>query len=500
MSSNLHRSRQPIPRSPNSVAAAATRRHFLGAGLFGIGGLAANWLLQQEAARAESQTPTKPLLETPSFDLRPKSPPSPARADAMISIFMGGGPSHIDMFDPKPEMAQFDGKLFPRDNIDYDNAGGASKVVMASPFQYRKCGQSGMELSELLPHSQQIVDEITLVRSMNLPGIRNHVAGMRAMNTGRGRGDSLPALGSWLTYGLGSVAEDLPAFVAITTYSPPPGSPYWSSGFLPSIYQGTVVRSTEPRILNLDPPPEIAGQPQRNNLQLLDRLNRIHLENRPGELELAARIENYELAARMQTSAKQALNIGEETKATHQMYGIHEEGIDRRFAESCLIARRLVERGVRFVQLWYYGWDMHEKINKELPRKCRATDKPSAALVKDLKQRGLLDRTLVHWGGEMGRLPVIQYRGENAEPGRDHNTDGFSMWLAGGGVKGGHVHGATDDFGHKAIEDPVNHVDYHMTLLHLFGIDADRLTYRHNGRDRTLPDGQSGRVITQLLA
>ena len=478
----------------------ASRRHFLSSGAFGLGGLALSWLAEQDRAHAADQLPKKPLFETPTFDLLPKARPLPARADAMISIFMGGGPSHLDMFDPKPRMARYDGKLFPRDDIDYDNAGGASKVVMASPFRFRKCGESGMEVSELLPHTQTIVDEITLIRSMNLPGIRNHVAGMRAMNTGRGRGGSLPALGSWMTYGLGSESRNLPAFVAMTTYSPPPGSPYWSSGFLPSIYQGTVVRSKQPRILNLDPPKELAGEPQRKNLELLNRLNRIHHDERPGELELAARIENYELAARMQTAATEALAIERETKVTHTMYGIGEKGVDRRFAEACLIGRRLVERGVRFVQIWYYGWDMHEKINKRLPITCRGTDRPSAALVKDLKQRGMLDRTLVHWGGEMGRLPVIQYRGENAEPGRDHNTDGFSMWLAGGGVNRGCVHGATDDFGHKAIVDPMHHIDYHQTLLHLFGLQADELKYRHNGRDRTLPDGQRGRVVTEILA
>lgn len=478
----------------------ATRRHFLSTNLFGLGGLAVSWLIQEEAARGAGQKPKKPLLTAQSFDLKPKPPVFAARADAMISIFMGGGPSHLDMFDPKPELAKYDGKLFPRDDIDYDNAGGASKVVMASPFKFKGCGESGIEISEVLPHTQGIADEITLIRSMNLPGIRNHVAGMHAMNSGRGRGSSRPALGSWLTYGLGSESQNLPAFVAMPTYSLPPGSPYWSSGFLPSIYQGTVVRNREPRILNLDPPPDLEGDPQRRNLELLERLNRMHLEERPGELELAARIENYELAARMQTSAKEALDISKESKATRELYGIGSEEVDQKFAESCLIARRLVERGVRFVQLWYYGWDMHEKINKQLPVTCRKTDQPSAALVKDLKSRGMLERTLVHWGGEMGRLPVIQFRGENAEPGRDHNTDGFSMWLAGGGVKSGYVHGATDDFGHKAAVDPMNHVDYHKTLVHVFGLDADELKYRHNGRDLTLPDGQAGRVVTELLA
>ncbi len=418
----------------------------------------------------------------------------------MISIFMGGGPSQIDMFDPKPEMAKYDGKIFPRDDIDYDNSGGASKMVMASPFKFKKCGQSGIELSELIPHQQEIVDDICLIRSMNLPGVRNHVGGMHAMNSGRAQGEKRPALGSWLTYALGSESQELPAFVAMPTYSPPPGSPYWSSGFLPSIYQGTLVRNQDPRILNLDPPSHLRGAAQRQNLDLLSKLNQMHLSERPGELDLAARMASYELAARMQGAAGEALDIRRETESTLRMYGIDQEGVDQKFAESCLIARRLVERGVRFVQLWNYGWDHHEQINVRLPKSCRGTDQPSAALVKDLKQRGMLDRTLVHWGGEMGRLPVIQVAPDNQKPGRDHNTDGFSFWLAGGGVKAGHVQGATDDFGHKAIADSMNHIDYHRTLFHLFGLDATELTFHYNNRDLDITDGQTGRVVNELLA
>lgn len=478
----------------------STRRHFLSSHAFGLSSLALSWLLQHESGWADDDAIKKPLLKAPTFDLKPKQPPAPASADAMISIFMGGGPSHLDMFDPKPMLKKYDGKLFPRDDIDYDNAGGASKLVMDTPFQFRRCGESGIEISDLLPETQKIADEITLIRSMNLPGIRNHVAGMRAMNTGLGRGDQRPALGSWLTYGLGSVSQNLPAFVAMPTYAPPPGSPYWSSGFLPSIYQGTVVRNQSPRILNLDPPPHLAGTPQAQNLKLLQQINRRHLDQRPKELDLAARMESYELAARMQTTAKDVLDIRQESEATLKMYGIGQDGVDQRFAESCLIARRLVENGVRFVQLWYYGWDMHDRINQQLPDTCRGTDKPAAALVQDLKQRGMLERTLVHWGGEMGRLPVIQKAAEGKHPGRDHNTDGFSMWLAGGGIRQGYVHGATDDFGHKAIESPMNHVDFHQTLMHLFGLDATELTYRHNGRDLNITDNQAGRIINELIA
>ena len=478
----------------------SNRRHFLSREAFGLSSLATAYLLQNESIGAAEAAPAKPPLVNQTFDLTPKTPPAAASADAMISIFMGGGPSHIDMFDPKPLMAKYDGKTFPRDDIDYDNAGGASKVVMASPFKFSPRGQSGIEMSELVPHIGSIADEICLVRSMNLPGVRNHVGGMHAMNSGRADGSRRPALGSWLTYALGTESQQLPAFVAMPTYSPPPGSPYWSSGFLPSIYQGTVVRNADPRILNLDPPKHLAGAAQRQNLQLLEQLNQRHLNRRPGELDLAARMASYELAAKMQLSATDALDIRQETEATHRMYGLGVDGVDQKFAESCLIARRLVERGVRFVQLWNYGWDHHGDINERLPKSCRGTDQPSAALVKDLKQRGMLDRTLVHWGGEMGRLPVIQVAKHDEKPGRDHNTDGFSMWLAGGGVKAGHVHGATDDFGHKAVTNPMTHIDYHHTLFKLFGLDAEHLFYHFNSRDLNITDGQSGHVIEELIA
>jgi hypothetical protein len=477
------------------VFAQSSRRHFLGGSAMGIGGLALAWLLNEEQLLA---APEKPAFEPKTFDVTPKTPTIVPRADAMISMFMGGGPSHHDLFDPKPVMQKYDGKEFPGSDIKYDNAGGASNQVMASPFKFKKHGQSGIEISELLPHTAEIVDDITLIRSMNLGGIRNHVSGMRAMNTGRGDGATRPALGSWVTYGLGAEASNLPAFVAIPLRSIP-GDPYWLSGFLPSIYQGTVVRQQEPRILNLDPPAHLRGEPQRRNLELLEQLNQFHAERHPGEHDLQARIASYELAARMQTAAKEALDISQETKATQEMYGLDNEKT-RKMGEACLVARRLVERGVRFVNIWTYGWDMHQNINGVLPVRCAEYDQPSAALVKDLKMRGMLDRTLVHWGGEMGRLPVIQYRGEGTPPGRDHNTDGFSMWLAGGGLKAGYVHGATDDFGHKAVEKPVHHSDYHATLLHLFGLDPERLTYTRNNQALTLLDNQPGKVVHDIIA
>ncbi len=470
------------------------RRHFLGTGALNLAGLGLVYLLQQEGLASER---IRPDLEPTTYDLTPKKPHHEPTAKAMISLFMGGGPSHLDMFDPKPMLQKYDGKLFPGGEIKFDNAGQASRKVMGTPFRFRKRGQSGIEMSDVVPHMAEIADDITLIRSMNLGGIRNHVGGMRAMNTGIGR-DGRPALGSWLTYGLGSETQDLPAFVALIMGRNPPGSPYWSSQFLPSVYQGTRVGDTAPRIANLSPAAHLRGQPQKLQLSLLERLNRRHLETHQGNDDLQARIASYQLAARMQTAASEALDISRETAATQKMYGL-DRSETRRLGEACLIARRLVERGVRFVQIWHYGWDMHQDIQRYLPRACGYADQPSAALVKDLKSRGMLDSTLVHWGGEMGRLPVVQNRGK-AKPGRDHNTDGFSLWLAGGGVKAGHIHGATDDFGLKAIDKVVHHYDYLATVLHLLGLDAADLVYTRNGREETILNGQEGHVVKEVLA
>ena len=474
----------------------STRRHFLASSTMSLGGMALAWLLNEENARAGG-APVMPDLSRRTYDLKPRPPHHEPRARAMISVFMNGGPSHIDLFDPKPVMARYDGTRFPGTDLRHDNAGGATSTVLASPYKFRKCGESGIELSELVPHLAEVADEITVIRSMNLMGITNHVGGLRALNTGRGQGGR-PALGSWLTYGLGAETQELPAFVALLVKSPPPGSPYWASSFLPSIYQGTVVRNQEPRILNLDPPEDLKGAPQRRNLALLDRLNRIYLDRHPHENDLEARVSNYELAARMQTAAKEAFDIGRESDETRRLYGI-DRPETQKMGEACLIARRLVERGVRFVQIFDDGWDHHEDIFKYLPKSIGATDQPAAALVKDLKRRGLLDTTLVHWGGEMGRLPVIQYRGPDRKPGRDHNTDGFSMWLAGGGVKRGYTHGQTDEFGLKAVADVVHHTDYHATLLHLFGLDPEKLVFIQNGRKQTLSDNQPCRVVSEIL-
>ena len=407
-----------------------TRRHFLSQQAFGLGGLALNWLLQQDRAQA---SPTSAASERTSFDLRSRPPSRPPHATAMISMFMQGGPSHIDLFDPKPELAKRHLQNFTGD-IKYDDAAGASTKLFASPWKFRKHGQCGMELSELLPCLGDVADDICLIRSMHT-GVNNHGQSINALNTGEilsGR----PSLGSWLTYALGCETQNLPAFVVLTDPGglPVVGVDNWQNGWLPSLYQGTVIRPQEPRILNLDPPPQLQGQAQQRLLSYLDSVNREHLATHPSEWDLAARIESYELAARMQVAAKEALDISSESAAIHKLYGI-DDPVTREFGTRCLIARRLVERGVRFVQI-YTGnqtWDHHNGIEKSLPDICRKTDKPAAALVTDLKQRGLLDTTLVHWGGEMGRLPVIQ---NEKNIGRDHNTYGFSMWLAGGGDQG----------------------------------------------------------------
>lgn len=478
-----------------------TRRDFLERG-YGLGGIALATLLNEQGLLAN---PTLSGDAHQVYDNLPKPPQSFGKAKAMISMFMQGGPSHIDLFDPKPELTRLDGKDFPGE-VKYDDAAGASREVMGCPWKFSKHGESGMDFSELVPNMAGIADDITMIRSMHT-GVNNHGQSINALHNGSiltGR----PTLGSWLTYGLGSENQNLPAYVALTD---PRGLPVlgvdnFTNGWLPSVYQGTVIRPKEPRILNLDPPMSLKGEAQERYLDFVGGLNRRHLEERPGETELQARIQSFELAARMQVAAKEALDLSQESEATKKMYGIGEKETDD-FGSRCLIARRLIERGVRFVSIFTGNqtWDNHTSILTSLPAACVYVDKPAAALVTDLKQRGLLDSTIVHWGGEMGRLPVIQNRagaakGDRKSVGRDHNTYGFSMWVAGGGFKGGYTYGATDEFGHKAVENVVNHFDYHATLLHLFGLDAKHLVYKRNGVDQSLITDLNARVVTDLLA
>ena len=471
----------------------STRRHFMTQQAFGLGSLALAWQLNQDNLLADV---TKPELERRTFDLKPSPPAHMPQATAMISMFMQGGPSHVDLFDPKPELKRRHMQDYT-DDIDYDNVGGASTKLFSGPWKFSKRGECGMEVSELLPHLGRIADDLCLIRSMHT-GISGHEPSIRAMNTGRpvlGR----PSLGSWMVYALGSENQDLPAFMALRD---PTGTPVlhvenWQSAWLPSIFQGTVVRPQEPRIANLEPPAGLRGATQQRLLSYLQGINRDHLERHPGEHDLAARMQSYEMAARMQVAAKDAMDISQESALTHKLYGI-DDPVTQDYGARCLIARRLIERGVRFVQIFTGNqhWDHHSGIVKSLPDVCRKTDKPAAALVMDLKRSGLLDTTLVHWGGEMGRLPVIE---NEKNIGRDHNGRGFSMWLAGGGVKAGCVYGETDEVGHRAVKDVVNHYDYHATLLYLFGLDPQQVSFTRANGTGSLIDGQPGQVVAPIL-
>lgn len=474
-----------------------TRRQVLDSSTMGVGTLALACLMREKGLLASSP---KPDLERKAHDLVPRAAGVKARAKALISLFMQGGPSHMDLTDPKPALEKLDGKPFPG-SIKYDNAAQASSKVMASPWKFSRHGRCGMELSELLPHTAQVADEITLVRSMHTD-VNNHVQSIHALNTGRITAGN-PVLGSWITYALGSESRDLPAFMALTdpVGLPVNGTEHWFNGWLPSTFQGTMVRPREPRVLNLDPPAHLAGKPQESLLRFIAGLNSAHREARPGELDLDARIASFELAARMQSAAREALDLGGETNETKRMYGIDNPACAD-YAARCLIARRLVERGVRVVQVFTSNqfWDHHGSIRTSLPAACRKTDQPAAALVADLRRLGLLDETIVMWGGEMGRLPVIQNDAGPAKNGRDHNTYGFSMWFAGGGFRKGHVHGATDEFGHHAISDKVSHHDLHATLFHLFGLDAGKVTFKRNNQDLNILDNKHGRVVREILA
>mgnify|MGYP000382569025 FL=1 len=479
----------------NNPGEAFNRRRFLRHNTMGIGGLSLGWLLNRDKLLA---TPPAVPRGEQSFDLTPKQPHHTPKAKAMISLFMHGGPSHMDLTDPKPELTRLDGKEYS-DDVHYSFANEASRNLFGSPWKFKKHAQCGMDFSELLPHTAGIADDLCMIRSMHT-GHNGHEVSIRYMNAGIPAVLGRPSLGAWLTYALGSVTDELPAYMVL---SDPGGHPVdgvhnWTNGFLPSLYQGTVLRAKEPRIFNLNAPAHLKGDVQRNYLDFLSQLNQAHLTKRPGEHSLEARIDNYELAARMQTAATDVLDISGESATTKKLYGIDQDAT-REYGTRCLIARRLVEYGVRFVQLFLNGqpWDNHQNIHGALPGICRRTDQPAAALVTDLKQRGLLDSTVVHWGGEIGRLPVVQSR---SKPGRDHNGQGFSTWLAGGGFKPGTIYGETDEVGHRAVVNKVTANDYQATLLHLFGLDHNGMVYHHNGQQKKLTAGRPARVVTDILA
>ena len=432
-----------------------------------------------------------------SAALAPKPSHFTPRAKAVISLFQHGGPSQMDLFDYKPELSRWHGKPYPGGNLEihFDKQAGN---VLGSPYRFRRYGDCGMDLSELLPHTGSIADEITLVRSMTTGSV-DHESALRIIHTGRFLA-GLPSWGSWALYGLGTENQNLPAYVVLADPGglPVDGERNWSSGWLPAIYQGTPFRSGDSPVFNLKTPSGIPAEARRNQLAFLEQLNRSHASVHPENTELAARIQNYEIAARMQATVPEALDLSGESESTRKLYGL-DNPVTAEYGRRCLMARRLVERGVRFVQLFLSGqpWDTHDKNAERLKGLCTRTDQPSAALVKDLKQRGLLDSTVVLWTGEFGRLPVSQ-----GKDGRDHNRHAFSLWLAGGGFRKGYVHGATDEFGYKSATDVVSVSDLHATLLQTLGIDHTRLTFPNDGRMASLTDHEvtGAEVVPKLLA
>lgn len=461
-----------------------TRRTFFESAAYGIGSLALGSMLGQER-----QNP-----------LAAKAPHFAPKAKNVIFLFMAGAPSQIDMFDPKPILQKHDGEPIPDEVVqgeDFAFIQGTPKLL-GSPFEFEQVGESGQWVSELMPHFKTIADDCAVVRSMQTDQI-NHAPAQIFMNTGfqiPGR----PSMGSWLTYGLGSDNKDLPGFVVLISgvNNPDGGKACWGSGFLPSVFQGVQFRSTGEPVLYVENPNGVDDEARRTTLDALADLNRMkHAKVLDPEIE--TRIAQYELAYRMQSSVPELMEIEEEPQAVHEAYGT--DIGQRSFANNCLLARRLVERGVRFVQLYHRGWDHHgnaagESIDQGLPRLCQQVDQPAAALVRDLKQRGLLDETLVIWGGEFGRTPMNEGRGGSPHKGRDHHIRAFTMWMAGGGITPGSV-GATDDLGYRPTERPVHIHDLHATVLHQLGLDHTRLTYRHQGRDFRLTDVH-GEVVTEL--
>jgi hypothetical protein len=455
-------------------------RSGLGFGMLGLAGVLAADGALAPAARAASGA------------LAPKHPHFPGRAKRIVHLFMNGGPSQVDTFDPKPMLDKYHGQPLPGDNLRTERKTGAA---MRSPFKFAKYGQSGIEVSELFAKTAEHVDRMCIIRSM-MADVPNHEPSLLLMNCGDGRLPR-PSFGSWVTYGLGSANQNLPGFIAMC----PGGYPIvatqnWRSAFLPGAYQGTYIDTQHTEIEKLIENIKnrsISPGEQRRQLDFIQKLNRRHQQARPGDAALEARIESFELAYRMQSEAARAFDIGREPKHIRQLYG---DGLQGR---QLLITRRLLERGVRFVQVWSgkgQPWDNHENLEKEHRKLAADWDAPIAAFLTDLAQRGLLDTTLVMWGGEFGRTPVAELPKLS---GRDHNHYGFSMWLAGGGVRGGYVHGATDEFGFAAVENKVHVHDLHATVLHLLGFDHTRLTYRYAGRDFRLTDVH-GRVVQELLA
>jgi hypothetical protein len=470
---------------PTEVSRAITRRTFLGRSASGIGSLALASLLNGDLFGARA---------LPAPHLAP-------RARRVIFLFMFGGPSHLDLFDPKPRLRSLEGEELPKSLRQGErfsaNALRMDRLLLVgSPFRFTRHGKAGVELSELLPHTGQVVDDIALVRGVQTDHV-NHDPAVTFLLTGsplQGR----PTLGSWLSYGIGSLNKDLPEYLVLLSGGggQPLRARYWGNGFLPGSHQGVQLRPAGDPVLYVNNPKGVSGPARRQLLDGLRELNQLR-QDVTGDPEIAARIHSYELAYRMQTSVPELMDISREPERVLRMYGA--EPGKPSFANNCLLARRLAERDVRFIQLYHRDWDHHGNLPAELRRQCRLTDRPAAALVLDLKQRGLLDDTLVIWGGEFGRTAFCQGKLRPGNFGRDHHPRCFTMWLAGGGIKPGLVLGKSDDFGYHVVEDPVHVHDLQATVLHCLGVDHRKLTYRSQGRDFRLTD-VGGKVVTKLLA
>lgn len=442
----------------------------------------------------------KEALETP-YNLHSKSGHHPARAKSVIQLFMNGGPSQMDLFDPKPVLNRYDGKPYPGNSEDLGNSGTENiGVMMGGQYKFAQHGQSGMWMADILPHTAKMADVICLINSL-WTDHPNHDNALYKIHSGR-LFMGYPTLGAWTTYGLGSENQNLPAYVVLNDPLglPKNGARNWSAGFLPPTFEGTRFRPTGSPILNLKPQFEEPSAVTESARDLLGRLDEIHRKERPHYPELDARIESYGLAARMQLSAGEALDLSQENPQTRELYGVDEKTTDS-YGRRCLLARRLVERGVRFVQIFLeeQPWDAHSDLNNNHRMTCERTDKPIAGLLRDLKQRGLLDSTLVVYGGEFGRTPTSQIIGDDYS-GRDHNMQAFTSWMAGGGIKGGTSYGKTDDFGHSVVENPVSVHDFHATILHQLGLHHQKLFFTRNGLDERLTGFEEPRVIHEILA
>jgi hypothetical protein len=481
------------------------RREFLTSTASGIGLVALATLLQEEGLlAAQASTGVNPLA--------PRPPHFAPRARACICIYLEGAPSQLDLFDPKPKLQEMHLKPLPESftkGIRFAFLKKESAVLVGSPRQFQPRGQCGMELSDFLPHLGTCADDIALIRSMHTESF-NHHPGQLAMNCGVptfGR----PSMGAWLTYGLGSESHNIPGYVVLTAgKGTSGGTSNWSSGFLPTAYQGVLFRNQGEPVLNLNNPPGLSVEMQRQTVAALRELNS-QRQAAVHDPEIAGRIASYELAFRMQAAAPELIDLSGETKETLEQYGVNRDepekggrgytpGVFRAFATNCLLARRLVERGVRFINLYHASWDHHSDLDRQLAFNCRMADQPVAALLKDLKRRGLLDTTLVIWASEFGRTPLGENnQGKDDNTGRDHHPYAYSIWMAGGGIKGGQVIGKTDELGWHTVEDRVHVNDYQATVLHLFGLDHLRLTYRFQGREFRLTD-IGGQVVKKLLA